>query len=240
MNNKNNQLPAKTGNKAVNRFLDQANSLAVISKQKDAGRLIFALDATASRQPTWDQACELQSEMFLSTTDLGQLAVQLCFYRGHAEFSFSPWFTDSVALLKKMNSVFCLGGITQIARVIRHAIKQKQSGEVSAVVFIGDCVEESPPLLYELAGQLALYGVPIFIFYEGNDPAAQAVFREIAAITHGACCPFDSNSPQQLRELLQAVAVYAVGGLDAVDRLLSRDSAARRLLTTQLRSKKSS
>ena len=30
------------------------------------GRLIFALDATASRQPTWDQACQLQGFIKIS------------------------------------------------------------------------------------------------------------------------------------------------------------------------------
>ena len=29
-----------------------------------SGWLIFALDATMSRQPTWDEACSLQGEMF--------------------------------------------------------------------------------------------------------------------------------------------------------------------------------
>lgn len=236
----NNQLPVKTGNKAIDTFLEEANSLTVRDKPTASARLMFALDATASRQATWDQACQLQSEMFLSTTDLGQLEVQLCFYRGHAEFGFSPWYTDSNRLLKKMNSVFCLGGITQIARVLRHAIKQRKLGEISALVFIGDCVEEPPALLYKLAGQLALYDVPVFLFYEGEDAAAQAVFREMAAITDGACCPFDSTSPQQLRELLQAVAVYAVGGVDALDRLLSVNSAAHGLLSNQLHTRKSS
>src|SRR3546814_9870581 len=35
------------------------------------GRLIFAMDATASREPTWDRACRLQGEMFKETAALG-------------------------------------------------------------------------------------------------------------------------------------------------------------------------
>src|SRR6516165_9316393 len=46
------------------------------------GRLIFALDATASRQPTWDTACQLQAEMFREVSGIGPLDVQLVYYRG--------------------------------------------------------------------------------------------------------------------------------------------------------------
>src|SRR3546814_12721854 len=37
------------------------------------GRLIFAMDATASREPTWDRASHLQAEMFKETEALGGL-----------------------------------------------------------------------------------------------------------------------------------------------------------------------
>ncbi len=49
------------------------------------GRLIFALDATMSREPTWDTACHIQAEMFEATRAIGGLDVQLVFFRGFGE-----------------------------------------------------------------------------------------------------------------------------------------------------------
>ena len=41
------------------------------------GRLLFALDATASRQLTWDSACQVQAAMFREAAAIGGLDVQL-------------------------------------------------------------------------------------------------------------------------------------------------------------------
>ena len=73
------------------------------------GRLMFALDATASRQPTWNQACHLQADMFKETAALGGLDIQLVFYRGFAEFRASEWFGEAAGLLKYMSAVTCRG-----------------------------------------------------------------------------------------------------------------------------------
>ena len=54
-------------------------------REAAAGRLIFALDATMSRQPTWDIACKLQGEMFETARALGGLDVQLVYFRGFGE-----------------------------------------------------------------------------------------------------------------------------------------------------------
>ena len=55
------------------------------------GRLIFALDATASRRPTWEMACELQAQMFEEVKTVGGLSVQLVYYRGLDECRASKW-----------------------------------------------------------------------------------------------------------------------------------------------------
>src|SRR5207249_1100572 len=48
------------------------------------GRLVFALDATMSRQPTWDLACALQADMFREAAALGLLKVPVfMFQEGH-------------------------------------------------------------------------------------------------------------------------------------------------------------
>ena len=40
---------------------------------------------------------------------------------------------------------------------------------VDALVFVGDAMEENVDRLCQLAGELGLNGVPIFLFHEGGD-----------------------------------------------------------------------
>ncbi len=182
----------------------------------ERGRLMFAMDATASREPTWDQACQLQGEMFRETAALGGLEIQLCYYRGFGEFEATPWLTSSNELLQRMTSVSCRGGQTQIEKVLRQAITQTRQKKVQALVFVGDCMEENVDRLCHLAGELGLLGVPVFLFHEGDDAVAGGAFKQIAQLTRGAYCAFDASSAGQLRDLLQAVAVYAAGGRAAL------------------------
>lgn len=226
------KLPARSSGQDVKAFVEQARRLPVKSERR--GRLIFALDATASRQPTWDRACEIQADMFLATGNLGGLDVQLCFYRGYGEFSVSPWYSSSSDLVGRMTSVFCLGGLTQIGKVLRHTIKEAKRSKINAVVFVGDCVEENPDHLSHLAGQIGILGVPVFLFYEGRDPNTIRVFQQIAHLTRGAACPFDHSSADQLRDLLSAVAVYAAGGLRALEDFSNGKHGSVKQLTRQL------
>lgn len=231
---KDDHLPAKSSRSEIAAFLEKVGNVPVVKVPGKQGRLIFALDATASRQPTWDRATRIQAEMFQETTSSGGLEIQLCFYRGYGEFSFSPWYTRSEELLRRMLSVFCLGGLTQIQKVLRHTIKETRKQKVHALVFVGDCVEEDVDQLSEYAGELGLHGVPAFVFHEGNDRTAVYAFEQIANLTNGACCPFDANSPDQLRELLRAVAVYAAGGRQALEDFSKGKSGPVKQLTHQL------
>ena len=223
------KLPAGAESQEVEAFLEKVRS-APRPSGGGRGRLIFAMDATASRQPTWDRACHLQGEMFQSTQGLGGLEVQLVFYRGFRECKTSKWMTDSPALLKAMTAVGCLAGQTQIGRVLSHALKEGAARKVNALVFVGDAVEEDIDYLGHLAGQLGLKGLPCFMFHEGRDSIARNAFEQIAKLSGGACCSFDSSSAQQLRDLLSAVAVYAAGGRKA----LADFSKARGGVTLQL------
>jgi hypothetical protein len=198
------------------------------------GRLIFALDATASRQPTWDRACQLQGDMFAAAAELGGLALQLVWYRGYGEFQIEPWLTDSAELQRRMTSVQCRGGLTQIRRVLEHAVRETRQHRVNALVLVGDCLEEPVDPLCHLAGQLGLLGVPIFVFQEGHDPDAALGVREIVRLTRGAYCAFDAGSARQLQELLRAVAVYAVGGRLALAEFGKRHGGLIQQLTQQL------
>lgn len=179
---------------------------------------MFAIDATASRQPTWDSACHHQQAMFLATAKLTTLAVQLCYYRGFHQFKASRWLTDSQALAQLMGRVRCEGGHTQIARLLRHAISEHGKMPVRAVVFIGDAVEESPDTLCELAGQCGMLKLPLFIFQEGRQNSVERTFRSMAKLSGGAYARFDASSARALAELLGAVAAFAAGGQKALEK----------------------
>ena len=200
----------------VDAFLRRVAATPAPVKQGETGRLIFAMDATGSREPTWDGACQIQGEMFDATASLGGLSVQLVYYRGFGECRASRWVQDSRALVSAMTAVHCLGGHTQLRKVLRHALDETQVQRVHALVFVGDSMEEDVDELCAIAGELGLRGVPAFMFHEGADPAAALAFRQIARLTNGAYLRFDASSARQLKELLGAVAVYAAGGRKAL------------------------
>ena len=201
----------------VDAFLDKLALTPVRKPAEQRGRLIFALDATMSRQPTWDTACHLQADMFAEAEQLGGVDIKLIYFRGYHECRASKWHSDAAPLQKAMGRIHCQGGYTQIERVLKRAVKEAQSGPVHALVYVGDAVEEEIDTLCHVAGRLGLLGVPAFMFQEGMDPYAEKTFREIARLTGGAWCRFDTNSAAQLRDLLQAVAVYAAGGRAALE-----------------------
>jgi hypothetical protein len=217
----------------VDAFLTKVRTLAPTGTGR--GRLIFAMDATMSRQPTWDLALKLQAEMFHAVKEVGGLDVQLVYFRGLSETRASKWVGDPDALARLMSSVACQGGFTQIRRVLSHARREAEATKVNAVVYVGDCMEEDIDALSARAGELGLLGVPMFMFQEGHEPKAERAFKEIARLTGGAYCPFDAGSARQLRELLKAVAVYATGGRKALqDYGASTKSVAATRLLEQL------
>lgn len=203
------ELRTKSDKQSIDQFIHQVRKLP--KHRGEQGRLIFALDATASREATWDQACHLQSELFMATKDLGGLAIQLCYYRGFREFKATGFVTETSQLLNLMNGVSCLGGQTQISKVLAHARKATREKAVKAVVFIGDCCEEPVDKLCHIAGELGMLRTPVFMFHEGADAHAKAVFQQVSKLSGGAYAPFDRNSPQVLKDLMAAVAVYASG-----------------------------
>lgn len=212
------QFPARN---KVNKFLAEVAATPVIKN-----RLIFSMDATASRSPTWDRASHYQAQMFEETANLGGLAIQLCYYRGFKEFHTSAWHQHSQGLLQDMLKVSCLGGHTQIRKVLSHALNENLKNRIRALVFIGDAVEEDPDELCHLAGKLGLMKVPVFAFQEGQDAYATGIFTQIASLSGGAYSKFDLESAAHLKSLLTAVAVYAAGGKKALDHLKGNKSIA--------------
>jgi hypothetical protein len=210
--------------------------------RRNRARVIFALDATASRESTWDMAAQKQAAMFEEAAKIGGLDVQLVYYRGIDEVRHSSWFSDAHELVDRMNKIRCMAGATKIARILRHIRTEHEREKISAAIFVGDACEEMRGALYEAAAGL---GVPMFMFQEGDglagyldqfggivfdDPPQKVehVFREIARLTNGAYARFDAGAARQLGELLRAVAAFAVGGIAALAD--QRTDSARKLL----------
>lgn len=235
MSKKTGHISKSATNAEIDAFIQKVALTPASAPAGERGRLIFALDATASREPTWDRACQIQGHMFQEASSVGGLDIQMAYYRGFGEFRASDWLTDSGQLVRQMTRVFCLGGQTQIAKILKHAIAEGNARKVNALVFVGDCMEESVDELCQLAGELGILGVPTFIFQEGDEPIAAQAFKQIARLTGGAHCSFDSSSADQLRDLLSAVAVFAAGGRKALESFSKRAGRDVLLIAQQMK-----
>lgn len=234
--------PAKTGANTLDAkrssgsdvaaFLEQARE---VRRAAHGPRLVLALDATMSRQPTWDLACGVQAEMFDAAGKVTGLAVQLVYFRGLGECQASKFVTDTQSLKQLMSGIDCRGGHTQIGKVLRHALKETSKAKLAALVYIGDALEEPVDDLAVKAGALGLHGVPVFVFQEGRDSIAEAGLKEIARLSKGAWFRFGPGAAQTLAGLLSSVAVYASGGLKALE---ARARPEDRLMIAQLRGNK--
>jgi hypothetical protein len=196
-----------------------------------SGRLIFALDATMSRQPTWDRAVTIQASMFDAVGKAGGLSVQLVYFRGLDECRASKWVIHAAALRDLMLGIDCRGGYTQIAKILNHADRETTKAKVSALVFIGDALEEDLEMLCRTAGELGIKGVRCFFFQDGHDQTAEKGFRAMVRLTGGAYFRLGPDSAKELSELLGAVAIYARGGLKALSNSGRREA---RLLLEQI------
>jgi hypothetical protein len=225
------KLPDKKSNaQDIQAFIGKVKNAPLVTGV-GKGRLIFAIDATASREHCWDMASQQHAAMFAEADKVSALSVQLCYYRGMGEFKALPWTRGADEIKQALLSVRCLAGQTQIAKVLSHALSETRTSKVNALVFVGDCIEEDPDLLGTLAGKLGILNLPLFIFQEGNNPQVGNIFSQLATLSGGAYCQFDQGSAKQLGQLLAAVAVYAAGGKPALkSNLLSMDASVQRLL----------
>jgi hypothetical protein len=225
------KLPVKKSSaQDVQAFLGKVKNTPLVTGV-DKGRLIFAMDATASREHCWDMASQNHAAMFVEAYKVSTLNVQLCYYRGMGDFTALRWTRSADDIKQALLSVRCLAGQTQIAKVLTHALRETRTSKVNALVFVGDCVEENPDSLGALAGQLGILNLPLFIFQEGKNSKVGSIFSQLATLSGGAHCQFDQGSAKQLGQLLSAVAIYAAGGKPALEsHLLSKDTSVRRLL----------
>jgi hypothetical protein len=203
-------------------------------RAKPVGRqrmLIFGLDATYSRHETWDAAAMLQATMFTEASAIGELSLQLVYYRAVNECKASGWVTDSAQLAALMVKIRCEFGATQIGRILDHSLTETAKQKVSALVFVGDKMEEDADTLIAKARELGRAQTPVFMVQEGDDRLAESVFKKIAAASGGAYATFDEGGIRKLGETLRAVALV-VGGVQALE---GRQDEASTLLLEQMR-----
>ena len=215
---------------SVAKFLEQADRHPIAVASDELTHIMFGMDATASREPTWDHASHIQHEMFNAVATHRSLAVQMCFYRGFRELKTSQFCQSADELSRLMSQVRCQGGHTQILRLLNHAAKTHRQTGLRAVIFVGDAIEEKVDDLCAKAGELGLKNLPLFLFQEGQDPGVTRTFKAMAKLSGGAFAPFDLNSSGQLKRLLAGVAAYATGGRSALNALAQKQTELKALL----------
>ena len=227
----------KSGTKSnIDEFLEAAAKKLPATSDSGRGRLIFALDATMSRQATWDMAQGVQGRMFATAAAHGGLDVQLVYYRGFSECKASRFVAQAQSLASLMTKIGVGAGQTQIEKVLRHVLDEARKTPVRALVFVGDAMEERLDILAGLAAEIGLLGVKAFLFQEGRDSIAEQAFRKIALLTGGAYATFDLSSPERLVALLTAAAAYAAGGRGALEfEARARGALAADHLLSQMR-----
>ena len=184
-------------------------TLAKAIQREKRPRLLFAMDATASREASWNVAKEITGAMFQAVP--GALDVALAYHSGGRLRELTPFSPDARAFLDKVQLVRCQAGATALNGILE---KSTEISQLKALIYIGDCFEESEAEAIELAKQLKLKRVRCFIFHDvssqsqGYDTeAAHTVFQQIASITGGALLPFDETSPEMVKALLEGVVV---------------------------------
>lgn len=197
-------------------FEDAVRNLPAVSTESE-GRIIFGVDATASRQMTWDRAKVEQAKMFAQTHGV---KMQLVYFRGSdnfpdalgngAECQHSGWATNPATLKRLMDKVECRAGETQIERLLRHVAKANKDHPVAALMYVGDMCEEVHATVLEAARAAK---VRCFMFQEGTDYRTAELFRSIADVTGGAYASFGSGA--DMGALMTVVAQYATGTLNA-------------------------
>jgi hypothetical protein len=165
--------------------------------------------------------------MFRETAPIGRLDVQLVYYRGD-ECRHSKWVESGEHLAQLMSRIECVSGVTQIARVLAHALRETEEAAVQAVIFIGDAMEETLDQLTGMASKLGALQTPLFMFQEGNDPAPRKAFQLLALKSGGRYFKFDPNKSggiSQLAGQLNAVARLAVGDIEALQHIGANGAA---------------
>jgi len=178
-------------------------------------RLIFGFDATASREPAWATARTVTDALVQALP--GELDVALAVHGGSLLHTFTAFTSDANALRDRAAGIRCIAGRTRLLAILSRALSNPG---VRVVTYIGDVFEESPTRGQALADAMGLKGIKLFVLHDVSDWNARRdaeIFLDLARRTGGCVLPFDANAPARLRDLLAAVAVYAVGGEEMLE-----------------------
>ncbi len=173
-------------------------------------RLVFAVDATASREPAWAAARQVTDALVKALP--GELDVALAVHGGSRVHTFTAFTDDAKTLRDRAAGVVCQAGMTRLLPILAAALKRPG---VRVVIYIGDVFEESVAHGRQLADAMGAQATRLIVLHDTADPAARRdaeVFWDLAKRTGGCVLPFDASAPAGLRDLLSAVAAYAVGG----------------------------
>jgi hypothetical protein len=178
-------------------------------------RLIFGVDATASREPAWAAARTVTDALVKALP--GELDVALAVHGGSMLHTFTEFTANPNTLRDRAAGIACISGMTRLLPILSRALS---NAGVRVVVYIGDVFEESPGRGRKLADAMGLKGIKLIVLHDTADWNARRdaeVFLDLARRTGGCVVPFDANAAARLRELLAAVAVYAVGGAEMLE-----------------------
>jgi hypothetical protein len=173
-------------------------------------RLVFAVDATASREPAWTAARQVTDALVKALP--GELDVALAVHGGSRVHTFTAFTNDARTLRDLAAGVECHAGLTRLLPILAASLKRQA---VRVVIYIGDVFEESLPQGRQLADQMGALGIKLIVLHDTADRGARRdaeVFWDLAKRTGGCVLPFDASASGRLRDILSAVAVYAVGG----------------------------
>lgn len=173
-------------------------------------RLVFGFDATASREPAWAAARTVTDALVRALP--GELDVALAVHGGSRLHTFTEFTANPNTLRDRAAGIGCIAGFTQFLPILSRALG---APGVRVVVYTGDVFEELLPRGRRLADAMGLKGIRLIVLHDTADWNARRdaeIFLDLARRTGGCVLPFDANAPARLRELLAAVAVYAVGG----------------------------
>lgn len=198
---------------------------AAVSERRP--RLVFGIDATASREPAWEAAKKITDSLF--TTLPGELDVALAVHGGGVVSMFSAFSSDVQRFRDLAAGVSCRAGHTQLVPLMQ---RTREHPDVKVFLYIGDCFEESEEEAYEAADALKARGIRAVMLHDASsgDMAARRVFEEIAKRTGGVCLDFYGGDRQAMKNIFEAVAVLAVGGIKLLQQRRSQLPGAAKLL----------
>ncbi len=217
----------KKGKATVARSQAKTDVLAKALKRDRVPRLLFSMDATASREEAWNIAKEITGAMFEAIP--GKLDVGLAYHSGGFLQEITPFTSKEAGFKRKLQSVSCRAGGTAFNPILDKAVNIPH---LKAIIYIGDCFEENEDYAYFLANQLRLKGIRLFIFHDTSSEkqgydinTAREVFHELARRSKGAVFPFDVNSPEVVKALLEAISIYAGRGIKALKASKSKSAS---------------